>query len=137
MGGSRSVSVTLPEKLAFTGPTRATTLAVNSVSETFSTVSQPGMQALSVAGSLSFSHTAARGAGMRSSPCISMRMLPLLCVGQLCDLGDAIATEPMKIYIGFTVHPTVRSMKVWGQQPGDPPSLEHRRTARTEGGRRR
>src|SRR5205823_13933241 len=74
-GGSQPVSVTLPEQLAFTGPTLAVTLAANSVSETFSMVSHPGMHCFSVSGSLSRSQTSWRGAGMRRSPVISMRVV--------------------------------------------------------------
>src|SRR6266702_2985853 len=61
--------------VALTGPTLATTLAVNSVSETFSIVSHPGMHSFSVSGSLSRSQTRWRGTGMRRSPVISMRVV--------------------------------------------------------------
>src|SRR3954453_13198054 len=75
-GGSRSVSVTLPAKRAETGPTLALTLAVNSVSETFSMVSQPGMHCFKVSGLLRCSQTIWRGAGIRRSPCISIGRFP-------------------------------------------------------------
>ncbi len=72
-------NVTLPLKVAFTGPTLATTLAVNSVSETFSMVWQPGIACFRISGSLSPCQTRSRGAGMRNSPVISIGMF-LSCV---------------------------------------------------------
>src|SRR5690349_7797868 len=67
--------VTLPVKVALTGPTLAWTVAVISVSDTFSSDWQPGMVALRIAGSLSAAQTFSRGAGIRYSPDISMGYL--------------------------------------------------------------
>ena len=64
-GGSRSVRLTLPPKVALTGPTLATTLAVNSVSVTFSISRQPGIARFRVSGSFSACQTRSRGAGIR------------------------------------------------------------------------
>jgi hypothetical protein len=58
---------------ALTGPTLTTTRAVNSVSESFSISSQPGIAARSTCASLSAAHTRDRGAGIRNSPPISIR----------------------------------------------------------------
>src|SRR5476651_868981 len=67
-----SDKVTLPEKPALTGPIRKRTLAVISVSESFSSVSQPGMQACRIAWSFSAAKTLSRGAAILYSPLISM-----------------------------------------------------------------
>ena len=68
-----SLSVTLPEKLALTGPMRMRTLAFISVSEVFSKDSQPGMQACSTAWSFNAAKTFSRGAAILYSPLISIR----------------------------------------------------------------
>ena len=67
-----SDSVTLPVKLALTGPMRRRTLAFISVSDVFSSDSQPGMQACSTAGSLSAAKTFSRDAAILYSPLISI-----------------------------------------------------------------
>src|SRR6266513_2130954 len=64
-GGSRSDSVTLPPKVAFTGPTLNTTVAVISVGEDISRDWQPGMDFFKISGSLSAAHTLSLDAGMR------------------------------------------------------------------------
>jgi hypothetical protein len=48
---------------ALTGPTLLVATAWNSVSESFSNVSQPGMLAFRASVSMSFCHTSSRGAG--------------------------------------------------------------------------
>src|SRR5438128_4624032 len=72
-----SDSVTLPEKLALTGPMRMRTFAFISVSDVFSSDSHPGMQACSTTGSLSAAKTLSRGAATLYSPLISMMALPV------------------------------------------------------------
>src|SRR5215469_38937 len=67
-----SDSVTLPPKVALTGPMRRRTRAFISVSDVFSSDSQPGMQACSTVGSLSAAKTLSRPAAIRYSPLISM-----------------------------------------------------------------
>ena len=69
-----SVSVTLPLKVALTGPTAILADAWSSLSPTFSSVSQPGMQRLSTSGSLSFSQTVCWSAGSTTSPVIVIAM---------------------------------------------------------------
>src|SRR3954465_1568136 len=69
--------VTLPLNAALTGPMRRRTLAVISVSLSFSSDSQPGMQACSTAWSFSAANTFSRGAAILYSPLISMGLLPL------------------------------------------------------------
>jgi hypothetical protein len=59
-----SESVTLPLNEAFTGPILRVTFACISVSEVFSTLSQPGMLARSTSGSLSAAQTTSRGAAI-------------------------------------------------------------------------
>src|SRR5471032_1871323 len=67
-----SDKVTLPENPALTGPIRRRTLAVISVSESFSSVSQPGMQACRIAWSFSAANTLSRDAAILYSPLISI-----------------------------------------------------------------
>src|SRR5690349_11228670 len=69
--------VTLPLNAALTGPMRSRTLAVISVSESFSSDSQPGMQAFSTSASFSAANTFSRGASIRYSPLISISLLLL------------------------------------------------------------
>src|SRR6185437_2699845 len=76
--------VTLPLNAALTGPIRRRTLAVISVSESFSSDSQPGMQAFSTSASFSAANTFSRGASIRYSPLISigkLLVLPLAGIG--------------------------------------------------------
>ena len=68
--------MSLPVKRAFTGPTSAITLAVKSVSDSFTISSQPGMHWARISGSLSASQTFSRGAAMRYSPVMSMGLPP-------------------------------------------------------------
>ncbi len=51
------------------------TVAWNSVSESFSSVSQPGMHFFSISGSFSARHTVARSCGSSYSPVISSAIL--------------------------------------------------------------
>src|SRR5262245_31782435 len=60
-------SSTLPWKRALIGPTLTETVAFISWSETFSSVSQPGMHERSTSGSLRAAKTASREAAMRRS----------------------------------------------------------------------
>src|SRR5882672_2360903 len=69
---------TLPRNFAFTGPIAAVSATLYSLSDTRSMLSQPGMQALRISGSLSASHTRCCGRGMCCSPLISM--LPILLI---------------------------------------------------------
>src|SRR5215470_17534747 len=71
-----SVRLTLPLKRALTGPILTLTAACSSVSESFSRLSHPGMEALSVSASLSRAHTVARSAGSTNSPDIVTAMAP-------------------------------------------------------------
>src|SRR5688572_28063738 len=80
-----SDSITLPLKVALTGPIFSFTLVVISVSESFSSDSQPGMHCFSTSASLSAAHTVSRLAAMRSSPVISMLALSLIWAA--FDLG--------------------------------------------------
>ena len=64
--------MTLPVKLALTGPMRMRTLAFISVSDDFSSDSQPGMHACSMATSFSAAKTFSRDAAILYSPLISM-----------------------------------------------------------------
>ena len=64
--------MTLPVKLALTGPMRMRTFAFISVSDDFSRDSQPGMQACRMAASFSAAKTFSRGAAILYSPLISM-----------------------------------------------------------------
>src|SRR5436305_2421888 len=66
--------MTLPLNRADTGPTFIFAVARKPPSSVFSSSSQPGMQAFSTAGSLSFSQTASRGAASWTSPFIVMAM---------------------------------------------------------------
>ena len=70
--------MTRPLKVAFTGPTAALTVAWSSVSLSFCSSWQPGMQRLSTSGSLSAVHTVMRSAGSATSPdiVIAMAVLP-------------------------------------------------------------
>ena len=61
-----SREVTWPEKLALIGPSFRATRAFISVGDSISMLSQPGMQAFKISGSLSACQTWARGAAMRS-----------------------------------------------------------------------
>src|SRR5436190_10759410 len=70
-----SLSVTLPVNEALTGPMRRRTLAVISVSLSFSSDSQPGMQAFSTSWSFSAANTFSRGAAILYSPLMSIRQL--------------------------------------------------------------
>src|SRR5262245_43103296 len=72
-----SVRLTLPLKRALTGPIFTLTAACSSVSESFSRLSQPGMEALSVSASLSRAHTVVRSAGSTNSPDIVTAMAHL------------------------------------------------------------
>src|SRR5215472_229074 len=65
--------VTLPLNAALTGPMRSRTFAVISVSDSFSSDSQPGMQA--------FKTSASFGASIRYSPLISIGKLLVLPLG--------------------------------------------------------
>src|SRR5204862_6506317 len=79
-----SLSVTLPVNEALTGPMRRRTLAVISVSLSFSSDSQPGMQAFSTSWSFSAANTFSRGAAILYSPLMSIRQLlglPLAGIG--------------------------------------------------------
>src|SRR5437762_8369896 len=69
--------VTLPLNAALTGPMRRRTLAVISVSDSFSSDSQPGMQACSTAWSFNAANTLSRGAAILYSPLISIAPLRL------------------------------------------------------------
>src|ERR1700733_206032 len=71
-----SESVTLPEKLAFTGPTLTTTVAVISWGAVSSSFWQPGMHLASTAGSLSPAQTLSCGAGTSWLSFICMGVLP-------------------------------------------------------------
>src|SRR4029078_9664419 len=73
-----SVRLTLPLKRALTGPIFTLTTACNSVSESFSRLSQPGVEAFSVSASLSLAHTVALSAGSTNSPDIVTAMVALL-----------------------------------------------------------
>jgi hypothetical protein len=53
--------LTLPRKVADTGPTLVVTIALNSVSDTFSSAWQPAMLALSTCGSFRLPTPAAAG----------------------------------------------------------------------------
>ena len=64
--------VTLPEKAALTGPIRKRTLAAISVSELFSSDSQPGMQAFRTSASFNAAKTFSRDAAILYSPLISI-----------------------------------------------------------------
>ena len=59
----RFFSVTSPVKVALIGPIFSTTVAASSVSDFFSRLWQPGMQAFSTSGSLSASQTFCDGRG--------------------------------------------------------------------------
>lgn len=59
-----SLNSTLPVKRAFSGPTLARTVAINSVSESIERVSQPGIHSLRTSESLSTAHTALCFAGI-------------------------------------------------------------------------
>src|SRR5262249_26623372 len=72
-----SVRLTLPLKRALTGPIFTLTAACSSVSESFSRLSQPGMEARNVSASLSRAHTVARSAGSTNSPDIVTAMAHL------------------------------------------------------------
>ena len=74
-----SVRLTLPLKRALTGPILTLTAACSSVAESFSRLSQPGMEILSVSASLRRAHTVALSAGSTNSPDIvtAMRNLHL------------------------------------------------------------
>src|SRR5437764_328106 len=63
-----SERVTLPLKVAFTGPTATLAVACSSVSLSFSSASQPGMHCFRISGSLSAAQTVARSAGSTTSP---------------------------------------------------------------------
>src|ERR1700704_3354524 len=76
-----SVRLTLPLKRALTGPILTLTTACISVSESFSRLSQPGMEAFSVSASLSLAHTVALSAGSTNSPDIVTAMAILSHVG--------------------------------------------------------
>src|SRR4051794_11972455 len=69
-----SVRLTLPLKRALTGPILTLTTACISVSESFSRLSQPGIETLSVSASLSLAHTVALSAGSTNSPDIVTAM---------------------------------------------------------------
>src|SRR5215831_9465509 len=72
-----SVRLTLPLKRALTGPIFTLTAACSSVSESFSRLSQPGMDAFNVSASLRRAHTVARSAGSTNSPDIVTAMAHL------------------------------------------------------------
>src|SRR6185436_13606947 len=63
-----------PLKRALTGPTLTLATACSSVSESFSRLSQPGIEALSVSASLRRAHTVALSAGSTTSPDIVTAM---------------------------------------------------------------
>ena len=63
-----------------------TTVAVISVSESFSSDWQPGIESFRTAGSLSAAQTLSRGAGIRYSPDISMVGHPLRRLRQFIPL---------------------------------------------------
>src|SRR3984957_18796135 len=69
-----SDKVTAPLNFALTGPILMVATAWKPVSDVLSSDSQPGMQALSTRGSLSFSHTVCCGAGPRYPPFILIAM---------------------------------------------------------------
>src|ERR1700739_750690 len=72
-----SVSCTLPVNRAEIGPILTAAVAFIWSPSSLSRLSQPGMLTLSTSVSFSASHTVCRGAGMRRSPVISMRIRPL------------------------------------------------------------
>src|SRR2546430_10612517 len=91
VGGTMSDKTMRPVNFAETGPTRAVIATLNSVSETRSIDSQPGMQALSVSGSFSAAQVFSTDAGTVRLLVISMRG-----VSSACDLrlrGSAHALE--------------------------------------------
>src|SRR5262249_36871416 len=64
-----------------TGPILTVAIAANSVSDVLSSCSQPGMPALSVAGSLSFSQTVCGGTGSSYSPFMVIAIVRAPCAG--------------------------------------------------------
>src|SRR5262249_34248408 len=64
-----------------TGPILTVAIAANSVSDVLSSCSQPGMHALSVAGSLSFSQTVCGGTGSSYSPFMVIAIVRAPCAG--------------------------------------------------------
>src|SRR5262245_66406993 len=70
-----SVSLTLPLKVARTGPTASFTRAVMSVGDCISSDSQPVMHCLRMAGSLSAAHTFWRLAAICREPVMFMECL--------------------------------------------------------------
>ena len=64
----------MPLKRALTGPILTLTTACISVSESFSRLSQPGIDAFRVSASLSLAHTVALSAGSTNSPDIVTAM---------------------------------------------------------------
>src|SRR2546428_5891744 len=98
-GATMSDRTMRPLNLAETGPTRAVIATLNSVSDTRSIDSQPGMQALSVSASFSAAQVFSTDAGTVRLLVNSMRG-----VSSACDLrlrGSAHALEP-----GSARHPT-------------------------------
>src|ERR1700733_2463044 len=97
-----SVRWTVPVNRAEIGPIFTATVALMSVSEDFSRLSQPGMLTLSTSGSLSACHTTLRGAAMRRSPVMSIRLVPVVRAGRYLQ-GGGHATKRAGPGVGLPV----------------------------------
>src|SRR5262245_29687143 len=104
-----SVSLTLPLKVARTGPTASFTRAVMSVGDCITRDSQPVMHCLRMSGSFSAAHTFWRLAAIWREPVMSMECLLnswLALVDQsvrsigLRDAGAALTTAPRLYDLG-------------------------------------
>src|SRR5579859_3137215 len=102
LGGSRSAKCTLPLNRPDIGPTFTAAVACMSLSDSLSSVSQPGMLAFSTAGSLSACQTAWRGAAMRRSPVMSIRPNPVVRGGRYLQ-GPGHATDRTRAGLGPAV----------------------------------
>ena len=95
IGGSRSCKRNLPLKRAFTGPTASRATTANSVSDTCSSDSQPGMHGCSIFGSFKADQTAARRTGSTYSPFISSAIG--ISVSQHCIIIQPAWTELRRV----------------------------------------
>jgi hypothetical protein len=93
VGGSSSENFTFPFQRALTGPILIVATAWNSLCESLSSDSQPGMQLFSTAASLSIAHTASRLAGSWTSPIIFIAIEPLLSGYAACNSAQARITD--------------------------------------------
>ena len=85
--------MTLPLNFALTGPTLAVTWAWNSVSEVFSSSSQPAIDCFRTSGSLSAAQTSERGRGLSAQAAVAQlhRLMQLADCGRIAHLSERVA----------------------------------------------